>query len=130
MGMKWGKRKTTNNASPTAMKTHTPFQKDPNRDPPPAKGVTDLSPKHIKRISDVELRNRINRLQMETQYKQLTEGKTAPDKSKAKQAYEKFEKGHDAVKKIVAVGKTIQAIHKLATSDTVKQVAKLLNETK
>lgn len=130
-GMKWGKHKgKTNNASPTAMKTHTPFEKNPNRNPPPAKGVTDLSPKHIKRISDVELRNRINRMQMETQYKQLTEGKSAPDKSKAKVAYENFEKGHTVVKQIMTVAKTAQAIHKFANSDMVKEIAKLLKDTK
>lgn len=122
MGMKWGKRKTTNNASPSALQTHTPFSKNPDKDPPPAKGVTDLSPKHIKRISDTELRNRINRLQMETQYKQLIEGKTAPDKSKAKVAYENFEKGHKATQKVLAVAKTIQAIHKLYNSDMIQDL--------
>lgn len=130
-GMKWGKHKAkANNASPSAMQTHTPFVKNPNQAPPPAKGVTDLSPKHIKRISDVELRNRINRMQMETQYKQLTEGKSAPDKSTAKVAYENFEKGHTAVKQIMAVAKTAQAIHKFANSDMVKEIAKLIKETK
>lgn len=128
LGMKWGKRKTTNNASPSAMQTHTPFKKDPNREPPPAKGVTDLSPKHIKRIPDAELRQRINRIQMETQYKELTEGKSAPDKSKAKVAYEKFEKGHKATQKVLAVAKTVQALHKLAKSDVVQDIAKMLKD--
>lgn len=139
-GMKWGKRK--NNASPAELSTHTtaklpggknaptPFSKNPNKAPPPAKGVTDLSPKHIKRISDVELRNRINRMQMETQYKQLTEGKSAPDKSKAKIAYENFEKGHEVTKKVLAIAKTAQAIHKFANSEIVKDIAKLIKETK
>jgi hypothetical protein len=127
-GMKWGKR--NNNASPAEMSTHTPFVKDPNKSPPPAKGVTDLSPKHIKRIPDAELRNRINRLQMETQYKQLTEGKSAPDKSKAKVAYENFEKGHTVVKQIMAVAKTAQAIHKFVNSDFTKEIADLIKNAK
>lgn len=130
-GMKWGKRKgKTNNASPSAMQTHTPFVKDVNRNPPRVKGATDISPKHVNRMTDVELRNRIGRLQMETQYKQLTEGKSAPDKSKAKVAYENFEKGHDVTKKILGVAKTAQAIHKFATSDLVKEIAKQIKELK
>jgi hypothetical protein len=129
-GMKWGKHKAkANNASPSAMRTHTPFEKNPNKAPPLAKGVTDLRPKHIKRISDTELRNRINRMQMETQYKQLIEGKSAPDKSKAKVAYENFEKGHRVTQKVLAVAKTAQAIHKFANSELVKDISKLLAET-
>lgn len=124
-GMKWGKRRAKSSSEP-AKKTATPFPKDPTRDPPPAKGVTDLRPKHVKRISDTELRQRINRLQMETQYKDLTEGKSSPDKSKATQAYENFEKGHKAVQKIMAVAKTGQAIYKLVNSDMAKDIAKLL----
>jgi hypothetical protein len=128
LGMKWGKRKTTNNASPSAMPTHTPFVKNPNQAPPRVPGATDIRPKHVNRMSDAELRNRINRIQMEKQYKELIEGKAAPDKSKARQAYENFEKGHDATKKVLAVAKTIQAIHKLATSDMAKQIAKALKD--
>jgi hypothetical protein len=126
--MKWGKRK--NNASPQALRTNTPFEKNPNKAPPPAKGVTDLSPKHVKRISDKELRQRINRIQMETQYKELTEGKSSPDKSKTKQAFENLEKGHKVVQKALTVAKTIQAIHKFANSDLVKDISKLIKETK
>jgi beta-xylosidase len=129
--MKWGKHKgKTNNASPTAMSTHTPFVKNPNQAPPRVKGATDIRPKHLNRMSDVELRNRLNRIQMETQYKQLTEGKSAPDKSKAKVAYENFEKGHTVVKQLMAVAKTAQAIHKFANSDMVKEIAKLIKDTK
>lgn len=120
-GMKWGKRRAKTSSEP-AKKSNTPFAKDPHRDPPPAKGVTDLRPKHVKRISDTELRQRINRLQMETQYKDLTEGKSAPDKSKARQAAENFEKGHKAVQKIVAVAGTIQKIYKIYDSDAVRLV--------
>lgn len=125
-GMKWGKRKTKNNASPSAMKTHTPFVKNPNQAPPRVKGATDIRPKHVNRMSDQELRNRINRIQMETQYKQLTEPKTEATKSNFQKGYENFEKGHKAVKSILAVGKTAQAIHKLATSEMVKEIAKSL----
>lgn len=126
-GMKWGKRRAKSNAKTSEpKKTQTPFLKDPNRNPPPAKGVTDLSPKHIKRISDVELRQRLNRMQMETQYKELTEGKSAPDKSKSKQTLEKLDKGHKAVQKVMAVAKTAQAIHKFVNSDLAKDIAKMI----
>lgn len=123
-GMKWGKRKgASHNASPSAMKTHTPFEKNPNKNPPPAKGVTDLSPKHVKRISDVELRNRINRIQMETQYKQLTEGKTDNGtQSKAKIALHHVNKGHKAVIAILAVAGTAQKIYKLYNSPMVREM--------
>ncbi|QED11506.1 hypothetical protein PP914_gp015 [Arthrobacter phage Qui] len=128
LGMKWGKRKTTNNASPSAMPTHTPFVKNPNQSPPRVKGATDISPKHVNRMTDVELRNRINRIQMEKQYKELVEGKTAEPKSKAAQHYENFEKGHKVVQKVLAVAKTVQAIHKLANSDLVKDIRMLVDE--
>ena len=125
-GMKWGKRKSKGAAmSKTEFlnpkSVATPFPK--NR---PTPGVTDLSPKPIKQISDTELRNRINRIQMETQYKQLTEPKTDNPKSKAKVIGENFDKGHKAVKKILDVGKTAQAVYKLANSDLVKEIAKSL----
>lgn len=125
-GMKWGKRGSKSKSTTAAKKSNTPYPRDPNREPPPAKGVTDLRPKHIKRISDVELRQRLNRIQMETQYKELTEGKSSPDKSKAVEAYEKFEKGHKAVQKIMAIAKTAQAIHKFVNSDLVKDISKAL----
>jgi len=121
-GMKWGKRSAKSSSKSSSTSKATPFAKNPAKDPPPAKGVTDLRPKHIKRMSDTELRQRINRMQMETQYKDLTEGKSAPDKSKAKQAVEKFEKGHKAVKGILAVAKTAQAIYKLYDSNEVRMV--------
>jgi hypothetical protein len=127
-GMKWGRRKAKNNASPSAMKTHTPFTKNPNQAPPRVKGATDIRPKHVNRMSDVELRNRINRIQMETQYKQLVEPKTAESKSKFQTGYDNFEKGHTAVKKIIAVGKTVQAIHKLYNSELVKDIRKMMTE--
>ena len=125
-GMKWGKRKSKSasmskteflNPKPVA----TPF---PKKRPTP--GVTDLSPKPIKQISDVELRNRINRIQMETQYKQLTDPKPVESKSKAKAIGENFDKGHKAVKKIIDVGKTAQAVYKLVNSDVVKDISKML----
>lgn len=127
-GMKWGKRsaKSSKKSASSSKNAPTPFKKDPNRDPPPAKGVTDLRPKHIKRISDAELNQRLNRIRMETQYKELTEGKSATPKSKAKDALEKLDKGHKAVQKVMTVAKTIQAIHKLANSDLVKDIAKAL----
>lgn len=126
-GMKWGKRRAKSSSSSSSKNAPTPFKKDPNRDPPPAKGVTDLRPKHVKRISDKELRERLNRMQMEKQYKELIEGKSddAP-KSKSKDALEKLDKGHKAVQKIMAVAKTAQAIHKLVNSDLTKDIAKML----
>jgi len=118
-GMRWGKKKSQA-ALPSNMPTHTPFKKDPTREPPPAKGVTDLSPKHIKRISDTELRARINRIQMETQYTQLTGGSGGTTGSKAKDAYAKFEKGHKVVNNLLGVIGTAQKIYKLANSDMVR----------
>lgn len=121
-GMKWGKRSSKGSKSPASKSKNapTPFKKNPNRDPPPAKGVTDLRPKHVKRIPDAELRQRINRIQMETQYKELTEGKSAAPKSKTAEAYAKFEKGHTAVTKILAVATTAQKIYKLYNSPMVR----------
>lgn len=121
-GMRWGKRKSQA-ALPSNMPTHTPFKKPSSgvpREPPLAKGVTDLSPKHIKRISDTELRNRINRIQMETQYSQLMGGSGGSAGTKVKTAYAKFEKGHKVVNNILAVVGTAQKIYKLANSDMVR----------
>jgi len=122
-GMRWGKRKS-NTASPSSMSTKTPFEKNPNKAPPPAKGVTDLTPKNIKRISDTELRARINRIQMETQYSQLVNGTSKAENTgflaKAGNAHAKFEKGHKVVNNILAVVGTAQKIYKLANSDMVR----------
>lgn len=121
-GMKWGKRSSKKATAPSKQ-VATPFPK--NR---PAKGVTDLSPKPIKQIPDVELRQRINRIQMETQYKDLTEGKSEAPKSKVKKSFENMEKGHKIVKNVMGVAKTAQTIHKFANSDLAKDIAKLLKD--
>lgn len=129
-GMKWGVRRLSKGRKSVSKSEFlapkpvaTPFPK--NR---PTPGVTDLSPKPIKQISDVELRNRINRIQMETQYSQLTNPKVETPDSKFKKGYQNFEKGHDAVKKIINVGKTAQSIHKLAKSDLIKDIAAMLSD--
>lgn len=121
-GMKWGKRgsKSSKSTASNSKNKPTPFKKDPTRDPPPAKGVTDLRPKHVKRISDVELRQRINRIQMETQYKDLTEGKSNAPKSKLSKSIENFDKGHQSVQKIVNVIGTAQKIYKIYDSPMVR----------
>jgi hypothetical protein len=123
VGMKWGKRRAKSSTSSSSKNAPTPFKKDPNRDPPPAKGVTDLRPKHVKRISDAELRQRLNRIQMETQYKDLIEGKSnnAPQ-SKAKKALNHVNKGHKAVIAILAVAGTAQKIYKLYNSPMVREM--------
>jgi len=127
-GMKWGKRKAKGNMSKSEFLNPkaTPFPR--TRPPYTPKGVTDLSPKPIKKITDKELRERLNRIQMETQYKDLTEGKTEAPKSKVKSAIDNMEKGHKVVKGALTVAKTAQAIHKLAKSDLVKDIAEFLKD--
>ena len=116
-GMKWGKRKAKGNMSKSEFLNPkaTPFPR--TRPPYTPKGVTDLSPKPIKKITDKELRERLNRIQMETQYKDLTEPKPKTATSKATEVYNNFEKGHSAVKKLMAVAKTAQSIYKLYDSN-------------
>jgi hypothetical protein len=42
----------------------------------------------------------------------------------------KLDDGHKAVQKIMAVAKTAQAIHKFANSELVKDIAKMIKDSK
>lgn len=74
-GMKWGvrKRRGSTPSNPSQPKAQPKAQSKP-----PAKQPTTKTPNSFKnkpqnrRMSDAELRNKLNRLQMEKQYKELT----------------------------------------------------------
>lgn len=63
LGMKWGRRKDRRGSSGKIRKSSTPVHED---------YVRAHSKKSIKSMSDAELRSRINRLQMEKQYTDLS----------------------------------------------------------
>lgn len=64
LGMKWGRRKAAGSSSTSSNKK---ARSEPHDDYKKAH-----SSKNVKTMSDKELRDRINRLQMEKQYKQLS----------------------------------------------------------
>lgn len=70
----------------------------------------------VKALSNKELQQIVTRLNLEQQHKNLEE----------KQAPSKFETGHNSVKKIIAVGKTLNEIHNTVNGPVGKTVKTLL----
>ena len=110
LGMKWGVRRFQNKDG-----TLTPAGKKRYRE----RSTTDEShedykkahtPKSIKSMSDAELRNRLNRLQMERQYSQLSKSNVS--------------KGKEYVQKIIKSGTTVATVTSTALT-IYKNVSKI-----
>jgi len=81
LGMKWGIRRTQKNKG---------LNKTSREDKQKSK------PNDVKKMSDEELRKIVNRLQLERQYSQLSEGNVS--------------KGKEYVQKIIKAGTTVAAV--------------------
>lgn len=74
-GMKWGRRKSRPGLTKGRVGPSGKFEKPvgPKKQVQKhVKGKTDLTKKPVEKMSDNELRNRINRMQMEEQYSRLS----------------------------------------------------------
>lgn len=88
LGMKWGIRRTPEQLARARRRSMTD---EPHEDYKKAH-----TPKSIKSMSDAELRNRLNRLQMERQYSQLSESSV--------------NKGKEYAQKVFKAGTTVAAV--------------------
>ena len=88
LGMKWGVRRTPEQLARARRRSMTDESHEDYK-----KAHT---PKSIKSMSDAELRNRLNRLQMERQYSQLSESSVS--------------KGKEYAQKIIKAGTTVAAV--------------------
>jgi len=87
LGMKWGVRRFQNKDGTLTPAGKKRYHKDYKRA---------HSPKSVKYMSDAELRKRLNRLQMERQYSQLSKSSVS--------------KGREFVQNIVKAGTTVAAV--------------------
>ena len=87
LGMKWGVRRFQNKDGTLTPAGKRRYHKDYKRA---------HSPKSVEYMSDAELRNRLNRLQMERQYSQLSKSSV--------------DKGREFVRKIIKAETTIAAV--------------------
>ncbi len=88
LGMKWGVRRTPEQLARARRRSMTD---ESHKDYKKAH-----TPKSIKSMSDAELRNRLNRLQMERQYSQLSESNVS--------------KGKEYAQKVFKAGTTVAAV--------------------
>ena len=110
LGMKWGVRRTPAQLArargrSTTDKSHEDYKKA-------------HTPKSIKSMSDAELRNRLNRLQMERQYSQLSESSV--------------NKGKEYAQKVFKAGTTVAAVTTTALTiyNNVDKIKNILEKTK
>jgi len=86
LGMKWGVRRFQNKDGTLTPAGKRRYHKDYKRA---------HSPKRVEYMSDAELRNRLNRLQMERQYSQLSSRNVS--------------RGREYIQKIIRAGTTVTA---------------------
>jgi hypothetical protein len=91
LGMKWGIRRTPEQLARARGRSTTDKTDKIHEDYKKAH-----TPKSIKSMSDAELRNRLNRLQMERQYSQLSSSNVS--------------KGREYVKKVIKAGTTVATV--------------------
>ena len=84
LGMKWGVRRYQNKDGTLTPAGKKRYHKDYKRA---------HTPKNVKYMSDAELRNRLNRLQMERQYSQLSSSNV--------------NKGREYIQKLIKAGTTV-----------------------
>jgi len=105
LGMKWGVRRFQNKDGTLTPAGKKRYRERSKTDEPHEDYKRAHTPKSIKSMSDAELRNRLNRLQMERQYSQLSESSV----SKGKEFAQKLFKAGTTV---AAVTSTALTIHK------------------
>jgi hypothetical protein len=88
LGMKWGIRRTPEQLARARRRSMTDESHEDYK--------KTHTPKSIKSMSDAELRNRLNRLQMERQYSQLSESSVS--------------KGKEYAQKIIKAGTTVATV--------------------
>lgn len=106
MGMKWGKRKAKFQASKANRKARKEYNKE-----------WQSSYKDRHTLSDAELRQKVNRLQMESNYARLVAETRVSDRKKAKKYMSQFNKQHAKSGEAVGnINKTINETKKLGKS--------------
>lgn len=98
LGMRWGVRRSDAQLASAGRNFKKSSSDDSHED---YKKAHDS--KNIKSMSDAELRNRLNRLQMERQYSQMSTGNI----NTGKQFAQKFMKGATTVAAVTTTGLTI-----------------------
>lgn len=102
LGMKWGHRKGSSGSSPSKNATTKRVSSD-HLDAEAHKAVAGVH--GVKALSNEDLKKLNERMQLEQTYRNLKS-----------QTPSKFESGHRRVKKVLAVGKTLNDINAIATS--------------
>lgn len=111
--MRWGRRKAHTDSVETASSVAAPKAA---AKPRKVAGKTEVNDgKDVSRMSDKELRERINRINMEQQYDKLT----AQPK-----AVHKITKGKDAVNNLMTYWNTASSLYNAYNSPMVKEIKK------
>ena len=96
LGMKWGVRRYQNKDGTLTPAGRKRYRERSKTDEPHVDYKKAHTSKSIKYMSDAELRNRLNRLQMERQYSQLSKSS--------------INKGKEYAQKIIKAGTTVAAV--------------------
>lgn len=96
LGMKWGVRRYQNKDGTLTLAGKKRYRERSKTDEPHEDYKKAHTPKSIKSMSDAELRKRLNRLQMERQYSQLSESSVS--------------KGKEYAQKVFKAGTTVAAV--------------------
>jgi hypothetical protein len=96
LGMKWGVRRFQNKDGTLTSSGKKRYRERYKTDEPHEDYKKAHTSKSIKSMSDAELRNRLNRLQMERQYSQLSSSNVS--------------KGREYVQKIIKAGTTVATV--------------------
>ena len=96
LGMKWGVRRYQNKDGTLTSAGKKRYRERSKTDESHEDYKKAHTPKSIKSMSDAELRNRLNRLQMERQYSQLSESSV--------------NKGKEYAQKVFKAGTTVAAV--------------------
>ena len=96
LGMKWGVRRYQNKDGTLTSAGKKRYRERSKTDESHEDYKRAHTPKSIKSMSDAELRNRLNRLQMERQYSQLSSSNVS--------------KGREYVQKIIKAGTTVATV--------------------
>lgn len=109
-GMKWGRRKDRSGSGGSASRKSKRKA---------AAEAEILSQKKLKKMSNKQLRERINRIQMEQQYAKLT---TAPDSKP------KIKQGKEKVDEVLSYWNTASSVYNAVNSPLGKEIRKQLTE--
>lgn len=114
-GMRWGVRRKLDSGGSSGSPggaPHLPTSEDAAR---AAEAQRKVKSGGTKVLNTKELQDMVTRMNLERQYSQILAQKPST-----------FQRGHETVKKILAVGKTAQEAYQLYNSPMVKDLSKLL----